>query len=179
MNYQDLLNNIIGHEGRYVNNPSDRGGETIWGITLATARAFGYAGPMKDMPRSTAFRIYEERYWLAPGFNRVGAVDMRVAEELADTGVNMGPATAVKFLQRALNTMNQRGKQWPDIGVDGVLGAMTLAAFKSFVQARGQYGLTVLLRMMNAQQTVRYMEIAERDVTQEDFVYGWVANRTA
>ena len=57
---------------------------------------------------------------------------------------------------------------------------MTIFALKSFVKDRGITGArAVLMRMLNAQQAVRYMEIAEADQKQEDFMYGWVLNRVA
>lgn len=179
MNHEDIINNVIGREGGYTNNPDDRGSETIWGITVAVARAYGYAGDMREMPRATAFLIYQQRYWTEPKFNQVAQLNQTIAEELLDTGVNMGQATAVRFLQRALNVLNNRAKSWPDVVVDGVLGPLTLTCLKTYLDDRGEYGVTVLMRMLNAQQTVRYMEIAERDKAQEEFMYGWVKNRTA
>jgi hypothetical protein len=35
----------------------------------------------------------------------------------------------------------------------------------------------VLLRLVDAQQAVRYMDIAEANQSQEEFMYGWVLNR--
>lgn len=177
MNLQQTIDALIGREGKYSNNPSDRGGETMWGITVGVARAFGYAGPMQNMPRTTAELIYTQRYWKQPGFDKVALIDEDIAEEMLDTGVNMGPAVAGKFLQRALNVLNQGEKLYPNLAVDGGIGAMTINALNSFISVRGAGGRTVLLRMLNAQQSVRYMEIAEADARQEGFEYGWQFNR--
>lgn len=177
MNLLETLNALIGREGKYSNHQADKGGETMWGITAATARAFGYAGPMKDMSRTVAEAIYTERYWLQPKFDKVASLDPEIAEELLDTGVNMGPSVAGKFLQRALNVLNQGDKLYPNLTVDGLIGNMTLHALKTLLAARGAGGRTVLLRMLNAQQSVRYMEIAEANVSQEAFEYGWQLNR--
>ena len=68
MSIDSLIDGVIGREGRYSNNPADRGGETMWGITAAVARANGYAGAMRDMPRETAKDIYHRRYVEGPGF---------------------------------------------------------------------------------------------------------------
>lgn len=179
MNLKETLNALIGREGKYSNNPNDKGGETMWGITVAVARAFGYTGPMAIMPRDVAERIYTERYWQQPSFDKVAQLNEAIAEELLDTGVNMGPAVAGKFLQRALNVLNQDDKLFPNISVDGGIGKMTLAALGAFLQARGQGGVTVLLRMLNAQQSVRYMELAEANTSQEQFEYGWQLNRVS
>lgn len=177
MNITDTITTLIEREGRYSNNPVDAGGETMWGITAVVARAFGYMGSMKDMPQQTARDIYAQRYWHAPRFSDVALTSELVAEELLDTGVNMGTATAGKFLQRALNVLNQDDKLYPNITADGAVGNMTIAALKTFLGARGKAGETVLLRMLNAQQSVRYMELAEAKVSQETFVYGWQLNR--
>lgn len=125
MNLQQTLGALIGREGKYSNNPSDKGGETMWGITVAVARAFGYAGPMSSMPRSAAEQIYTVRFWQQPGFDKIAAVDEGIAEEMLDTGVNMGPVVAGKFLQRALNVLNQGDELYPNLTVDGAaIGAV-------------------------------------------------------
>lgn len=177
MNLLETLNVLIGREGKYSNHQADKGGETMWGITAATARAFGYTGPMKDMSRTVAEAIYTERYWLQPKFDKVASLDLEIAEELLDTGVNMGPSVAGKFLQRALNVLNQGDKLYPNLTVDGAIGNMTLHALKVLLDARGAGGRTVLLRMLNAQQSVRYIELAEANASQESFEYGWQLNR--
>lgn len=177
MNLQDTISALVEREGGYTNNPDDKGGETNWGITVAVARAFGYTGDMKAMTQQTARDIYASRYWHQPRFDEVALISERVAEEMLDTGVNMGSATAGKFLQRALNVLNQNGKTYPDVTVDGGVGNMTLAALKAFLQARGQGGELVLLKMLNAQQSVRYIELAEAIPSQETFEYGWQTNR--
>lgn len=173
----DYIDNLIGREGGYSNNPADAGGETMWGITSAVARAFGYFGPMAQMPRDTAVAIYTARYWTQPKFDQVQAVDADIAEKLLDIGVNMGQATGVKFMQRALNVLNQQGRTYPDISVDGGIGPMSIAAMRTFITLRGDDGRRVLLGMIAAQQSVRYIEIAESNPSQETFEYGWQLNR--
>lgn len=177
MTLDETVDALIGREGRYSNNPHDRGGETMWGVTIAVARAFGYSGPMISMPRSVAVRIYMERYWFAPHLNEIALQSPLIAEELLDTGVNMGPQVAGLFLQRALNVLNRDDKLYPNIAADGVIGKITIAALRAFLSVRGVGGETVLLRMLNAQQSVRYIELAESNVSQEEFEYGWQANR--
>lgn len=174
---QSYIDDLIQREGGYTNHPSDKGGPTIWGITEAVARAFGYTGPMQSMPQSVARNIYLQRYWTQPRFAEVETLSPAVAEELFDTGVNMGTGTAAKFLQRALNVLNLRGKVYPDVMVDGAIGNLTIAALKAFLAYRGKDGHLVLWRLLNGQQGTRYIELAEANPTQEDFVFGWALNR--
>ena len=178
MSIDSMLDSLVGREGGYTNNPADRGGPTRWGVTEQVARAYGYKGDMKVLPRQTAIDIYRQRYWIGPKFNLVAEVSPALAEELFDTGVNMGQAVAAKFLQRALNVLNRQASDYPDIGRDGQIGPMTISALKSYAAKRGAKGLTVLQRMCDAQQSVRYMEIAEANPSQETFQFGWQENRT-
>lgn len=172
-----LIDAVIDREGGYVNHPADRGGPTRWGVTEAVARAQGYAGPMRDLPRAEAANIYRRIYWLRPAFDRVAARAPRIAAELFDTGVNMGTAIATGFLQRALNALNRTARDYPDIMVDRAIGPRTLSALDGFLKARGKGGETVLLRAMEALQGERYIALAERRPSQEAFLYGWLANR--
>ncbi|MDO9368374.1 MAG: glycosyl hydrolase 108 family protein [Sphingopyxis sp.] len=172
-----LIDAVIDREGRYLNHPADRGGPTCWGITEAVARAQGYAGAMRDLPREQAGSIYRHLYWLRPGFDRVALRAPKIAAELFDTGVNMGTGTAAGFLQRALNALNRAARDYPDIAIDREIGARTLSALDAFLRARGGGGETVLLRAMEALQGERYIALAERRPSQEAFLYGWLANR--
>ncbi|AIL77899.1 peptidoglycan-binding protein [Acinetobacter baumannii] len=43
----------------------------------------------------------------------------------------------------------------------------------------GKEGGKVLVRVLNIMQGQRYIEICERNPTQEQFFYGWIANRVS
>ena len=173
-----LIDELIEREGGYVNHPADKGGPTCFGITEAVARAHGYAGAMRNLPREEAAAIYRRLYWLRPRYDQVATRAPRISAELFDTGVNMGPAVATTFLQRALTALNRNGKDYGDLTPDGRIGPITLAALDAFLAARGKRGgETVLLRALEALQGERYLRLAERRPANEAFLYGWLANR--
>lgn len=179
MNFEAVIDDILAKEQGYVDHLSDRGGPTNWGITQAVARREGYTGPMHSMPVALARDIYRKRYISAPWFDRVSLINEKVGAELVDTGVNMGPGRAAEFLQRVLNVLNKGGSQYADLFVDGRIGNMTLDALRSFLRFRGDDGVTVLLRALNSQQCVKYIEFAEANESQEAFLYGWILNRVS
>ena len=168
-----LVDALIEREGGYVNHPADRGGPTCFGITEAVARAHGYGGAMRDLPRREAVAIYRRLYWLRPRFDQVAIRAPRLAAELFDTGANMGPAVAATFLQRALTALNRSGRDYPDLVPDGRIGESTLGALDAFFNVRGKAGAeTVLLRAIEALQGERYLRLAERRPANEAFLYG-------
>jgi hypothetical protein len=191
VNIDTLIDGLIDREGGFVDHPADKGGPTCFGITLAVARVHGYAGPMRLLPRSEAVAIYRRLYWLRPRLDEIARRSPRLAAELFDTGVNMGPAVAITFLQRALTALNRNGSDYPDLTPDGRIGSATLAALDSFLARRrssspvgvgggdqqGTSGETVLLRALEALQGERYLRLAERRPANEAFLYGWLANR--
>ena len=114
MNFDQAMTQLMRFEGGYSNNPADTGGETNHGITKATALAFGYTGPMRDMPRSFAELVYQKAYWSAC---RCDDLPASIRYDVFDAAVNSGPAQAIKWLQRAVNVAD-----------DGIIGRITLAA---------------------------------------------------
>lgn len=174
MTIDDIIESVLRAEGRYVNNPDDRGGETNWGITKATARAHGYNGPMRDLPRATAKQIYLNTYVVKPGFDKIAVLSPSIAAELVDTGVNMGPTVAARFLQRALNVLNRRGTDYADIAVDGAAGPGTRSALTAYLAKRGKEGERRLLLLLNALQGARYVELCEGRQANETFMFGWL-----
>lgn len=174
----EMINEIIRVEGGYVNDPADLGGETKYGITKAAARRYGYRGPMRDLPRDTAFQIYLDDYYLGPRFDWVAERSTAIAAEMTDTGVNMGQTWAVRFLQTALNAFNDRGAHYGDIVVDGYIGNRTMTALDAFIARRGTLGRRVLLSTIDSLQAARYIELSQARPANERFVFGWIANRT-
>lgn len=172
-----LVDQVIGVEGGYANHPADRVGATMWGITEQVARAHNYAGDMRNLPRKFAAAIYAQRYWFEVGLDRVAAVAPELAAELFDIAVNMGPRWAGTLFQRALNVLNRGASDYPDIEADGRIGTMSIDALNRFIARRKAPGLVVLLRAVSCLRGARYIEIAEKNPSQEAFVYGWIANR--
>lgn len=176
MGVQDLnrlIDDLISREGGYSNHPADKGGPTNWGVTEQVARAYGYTGPIRSLPRDTAVGIYKSRYWFAPNFSDVAVRYPTLAVELFDIGVNMGVAVAAKFLQRALNALNNQAGHYPDITVDGVLGRMSFEALDAFVRRRKSDGEAVLMEAVRSLRGARYIEISESRPANEAFTYGW------
>jgi len=174
----NIINHIIEIEGGYVNDPSDSGGETNYGITKKVARSYGYIGEMKDLPRQVAFNIYSAEYWDKLKLDQIEEKSPAIAKELADTAINCGVSFAAKSLQDWLNTLNNKGELYDDIVVDGGIGNNTIKACMEYwllrVDDDGEY---VLLTALNSEQVVRYKELSKRYVKNERYTYGWIRNR--
>lgn len=102
-NYDEALRRLLVHEGGYTNHPSDPGGPTNFGITIADYRQYvkrdATAADVKAMPLSAAKKIYRARYWDALRCDDLpGGVDYAVF----DYGVNSGNGRAIKVLERLL-----------------------------------------------------------------------------
>ena len=177
MTINDLIEEVIAREGGYSNHPADRGGPTRWGITQAVARQHGFTGDMRVFPRAEATSIYRRLYWQRPRLAEVAERAPALAAELFDTGINMGPAVAARFLQPALYALNREEKDYADLAVDGAIGPATLVALGAFLDRRGPSGEAVLIKAVEALQGERYLAVAERRPANEAFLYGWLANR--
>lgn len=105
------------HEGGYSNDPADPGQETMWGVTIRIARANGYTGAMRDLPRDAAKSIARSAYWVPAHCD--DAPDP-VRFDLFDTAYNTGVHEAIVLLQRAAGL--------PD---DGYFGPATLASMRA------------------------------------------------
>ena len=176
---QNTINHILEIEGGYVNDPDDSGGETNFGITERVARVNGYTGQMRDMPRPVAFDIYAARYWDAMSLDQIERLCPKVAQEMADTGVNMGVGRAAEFLQRTLNAFNDQGQHYTDLVVDMDIGPGTIRALSAFIEKRGSEGEIVLVSALNALQGAFYIDLTERRQKDEKYLYGWFLNRVA
>lgn len=177
--FDAAVNDLLRIEGGYSNHPEDRGGKTRYGITEAVARGHGYTGSMKDLPLDLAIRIYEKDYWDRCRCDDICALDLPLGLRVFDMAVNMGPGGAGKVLQQELTLLNRRGKDYPDLKVDGEIGPVTVAALSALLKKRGEAGHTVINRAVRNMQGSRYHYIAKDNESQEDFYFGWLLHRNA
>jgi lysozyme family protein len=134
--YDEALRRLLAHEGGYSNHPSDPGGPTRFGITLADARKYGGefgwnpdpgAADMRALPVWFAKAVYRAKYW-----NALRCDDLPAGVDYAvfDYGVNSGVARAGKVLRRALAVTDDT---WTVS--DAVLAAARNAAASKMIRA--------------------------------------------
>lgn len=180
-----IIDDILKKEGAaYTNNPLDRGGPTKFGITLKTLQGISPGAGPRQVQRLTeddARRIYYDLYVVRPGFVHVAAMMPVLGAKLVDAGVNVGPERATRWLQTALNAFNRSYRtppDYPEVSVDGDLGPATLGALHTFAALRGfARAERVLVRAVNTQQGVHYLNLGARSPSQEAFMLGWFDSR--
>jgi len=113
MNFDKAFEIIIGHEGGYVNDARDPGGETKYGISK---RAYP-AVDIYNLTLDHAKLIYKRDYWDAVDAESIPGVARLM---VFDCAVNCGLTAAKKILQRAVGAKD-----------DGVIGPKTRAAISA------------------------------------------------
>jgi lysozyme family protein len=110
VNFEDAFDRLMGHEGGYVNDPNDPGGETRWGISKRSYPHIDIA----QLSREDARAIYRRDFWQRI---RGDKLPDGVGFQLFDFAVNSGIDTSIRYLQRALGVAD-----------DGVWGPASQAA---------------------------------------------------
>ena len=163
-NFATAIEKTLGHEGGYVNNPNDKGGETNWGITTKVAKANGYEGKMKELPLAYAKVIYKKEYW---DKLKLDSVNNQVIAEIAfDIGVNAGIGTAAKMLQEMINFMTTE-----NIMVDGKIGPVTLGRLNAIQTKRDNEEAVLLLSILQGEH---YLNCMRKREANEEFSLGWL-----
>ena len=153
-NFNEIIEKVLEHEGGYVNDPKDLGGETKYGIT----KRFYPDVDIKNLTIEQAKEIYRKDYW---DRNRVESLPQNLWHIYFDMCVNMGKRTAVKVLQRAAVNKGR------DIEVDGGLGPATIGALKG-----------VELDRVRAFRVKYYVDLITARPEQEKFFLGWFRRAT-
>ena len=147
--FDDIIEIVLKHEGGYVNDPKDPGGETNFGI----AKRSHPDEDIKNLTIEYAKRIYYQDYWMK---NRVPQLPDELKHIYFDMCVNQGRGRAVKILQRAANAKGA------DLKVDGGLGPKTLGALDG-----------VELDRVRAYRVKYYADLVTRKPDLEKFYFGW------
>ena len=147
--FNDIIEVVLHHEGGYVNDPDDPGGETNFGIAKRSHPDVDIANLTKD----GAKEIYKEHYW---DRNKVEDLPEDLRHIYFDMCVNQGRGRAVKIMQRAANAKGA------DLVVDGGMGPKTIAAMDG-----------VELQRVRAYRVKYYADLVTRKPDLEKVYFGW------
>lgn len=112
-NFEIAIERVLGHEGGYVNDPNDPGGETKWGISKRSYPNVDIA----NLSRADAIHIYKRDFWDVAQLDKL---PLSVGYQALDFAINSGIGTAVRALQRAAGA-----------APDGRIGPVTLSRLAS------------------------------------------------
>ena len=148
--FDEIIEQVLEHEGGYVDDPTDSGGETKYGISKK-------AYPNEDIKALTVERakeLYKRDYW---DRFKVDNLPDRIRHIYFDMCVNMGGGRATKILQEACNSKNSN-----KIDVDGGIGKNTIKASANLEDFR-----------LRAYRVMFYAELVMKKPEQERFWVGW------
>ena len=182
-NFLQAFEKLVNIEGGYVNDPQDAGGETYKGVSRRhhpTWQGWRRIDNAKsdssfpqnledDQPLQTLISaFYKKHYWDRIAGDKIP--DQSIAEEVFDTGVNMGMRRAARYLQESINLLDRN--QSIDLVVDGNIGNKTIRALKKNLSAdtSNQY----VLLFLNIFQGQRYIEVLKLNPVNEKFARGWL-----
>lgn len=94
LTFDDAFDRLISHEGGYVNDPLDPGGETKFGISKRSYPMLNVA----TLDLDTAKAIYRKDFWYPLGDDAHPAIKFQAF----DFAVNSGIQTALRKLQSAI-----------------------------------------------------------------------------
>jgi lysozyme family protein len=156
MEYPEIFNRVIEvvlrNEGgdAIVENPSDPGGLTRWGVSQRSYPLLD----IRNLTKERAIDIYYQDYWLKGDFELLTNPDLIL--DLFDMSVNVGLRTAIKLLQRMVGTID-----------DGYIGQITTNAISSFEDD--------IVEEYKKRRKLFYVTLAQNKPTLRVFLKGWLA----
>lgn len=164
------LSKVLSHEGGYVNDPDDLGGETYKGIARNSNGSWlgwkiidkykidkSFPGNLASNVNLQQFveKFYLESFWLPLKADQIQ--NQTSADSVFDFAVNSGLTTSVRLVQSIVGTKT-----------DGVIGEQTLNKINSIDFGYFQAALTVA-------KMEYYMNIIRRRPTSKKFLLGWIS----
>lgn len=149
--YNKVISIILEHEGGYVNNPNDPGGETKYGISKKSYPNLD----IKSLTSEQAKQIYYNDFWVPLKLDNIESERLRL--HLFDFAVNAGKSKAIKTLQDVLGRL-ETGKMENDTiraanlstkNVPKLYAEERIAYYKRLAKARGDQFLKGWLKRVD------------------------------
>lgn len=160
--YKKLIPHILKWEGGWANDPADKGGPTMKGITLNTYKLYcklkGKPVPtqtdLKNISQEEWGYIFKTFYWDKWKADQIQ--NQSIANLLVDWTWGSGQ-WGIKHPQTVLG-----------VTADGIVGPKTIAAINKYPDQR------VLFNKLWARRKKHFESIAATNVSQKKFLKGWL-----
>lgn len=167
--FKQALQMVLQHEGGYVNDPNDPGGETYKGIArnmnsgwlgwilidIQKKQANFPANLSNNSELNTEIEhFYKINYWDRVKGDQIN--DQRVANTIFDFSVNAGVSTGSVLAQKVV-----------DAKEDGVLGNISIGAINAMQPEQ-------FLSYYTIAKIARYIKIVKNRPSSQKYFYGWV-----
>lgn len=169
-NFNLALSKVLSHEGGYVNDPDDLGGETYKGIARSSHSSWSgwkiidKSKQDKSFPANLVNNVYlqqlVEQFYLESFWQPLNAEHIQnqtSANSVFDYAVNTGLTTSTRLVQSIVGAK-----------IDGIMGVQTLNKINSMDFGYFQAALTVA-------KMKYYMNIIRRRPTNKKFLLGWIS----
>lgn len=166
-------------EGGYVNDPDDPGAETykgisrryhpevaIWPIIDKMIYMDGVVSTHPELDK-IIHDWYKVWHWDFFGLDHIN--DQRIANEIYDSGINLGRRTVGKFVQECSNTHFEESHI---LKVDGYPGPRTQTNLAKII-VMGSARIDTLYKQLNSEQGHHYTMAANKNPRLKRFVVGW------
>jgi lysozyme family protein len=168
-NFKTAFDLMIAHEGGYVNDPDDPGGETYKGVARKIFSKWDgwqtidmlkrQAGFPANLDKDTELQLrvqmfYEINFWDKIKGDEI--INQEVANSIFDFAVNAGVESSVLLAQLVV-----------DINPDGVIGPNSIVRINAF-------DIDHFLAAFTVAKIARYVNIVKKRPTSRKYFYGWV-----
>lgn len=179
---------LFANEGIYSNNPSDRGGETVYGIARKYSpddKIWDYIDNIKKQNKKISnrdmnklivkdkriFTIATKKYQTIWSKYDLDSYPISVGSTFFDIAVNCGESRATIMLQTAINALNDSKRFGRDLNPDGVWGKNVTKYLTTAIRSGYADRLTTMLM---GQKTNHYTSLASSSPSQRKFLIGWL-----
>lgn len=164
----EAIDKVLLHEsGKLIENDNGRG-FSRWGWTQQTLQGLDPSTTGTTillLNRPKAADLYKKYYWSDHSLDRI--TSCQISTKLLDLMVNTGTGTAIKLLQRCLNSFFQA-----DLEVDGILGDKSFAAINAADP-------DMLLSDYREMAKHHYVSLADSNENLAKFLPGWLSRLDA
>lgn len=167
--FNNAFNKVIQHEGGYVNDPSDPGGETYkgvarkiftkwdgWLLVDTAKRQSGFPANLEQNAdlQQRVKNFYELNFWDKVNGDKI--TNQTIAESIFDFAVNAGVSTSASLAQMVIGQKT-----------DGVLGENSITDLNSFEEEH-------FLASFTLAKIARYIHIVKKRPESRKYFFGWV-----
>lgn len=167
--FKTAFQKMLIHEGSYVNDPDDQGGETYKGISRTMHKIWsgwaiidmyknksGFPATLdKDVELQNQVEIfYRTNFWFPLNAEHIS--NQTIADSIFDFSVNAGVIISVRLAQSILG-----------VKADGIIGELTIKKLNSF-----DFGY--FLPAFTVAKIAHYISMIKKRPANKKYLYGWV-----